>query len=1308
MIEEIRSNRLECLSTALADRLASPPPNSSQHDVFLPSAVAVSHQGIAHWLRQQLSMRNGVAFNLDFPLIGGLVWRVLNACLKSTDGNFHDDCWQRDSLHWALYKILQLNESQHSSYARYLEAGTLASLYDQYLYSRPELIQYWQSETTSDQSLAAQLAAKAIAPLPLDDPRVVRQGDFWRCLHKQNTPAKHRVDLLQELSTQPELVASVVHQYKSIHLFLTGPQPAWFYQLMDMIGQHCELYHYQLNPGPNYYGDIPRMQQALQAELQDSEELVDNHDGVDPTNSDEAAFDGGPCGDGLGFLTYFSRPLWAEQSLLLEHYGQSTQTDLFRRPQGDTVLGSAQAALFDLDLSIKAQVSELRAKGDRSLTFHRCHSRLREVQVAKDLVMDFLARHPQAQLSDVLIMSTAIEDYLPEINAVWGVHSPSDIDSGQAFFINVGQRQSPGRAPVAQLLIWLLQTEPENVQLSDLVLHLSQMHDHGAIDVELEAIEALAELLASFGAMRGIAIGEVAISASEESQGKPITIDEALDALYEFLATGRCLINEIAPEVDLHVARGVQQEVLGILSWWVECLRRFYRGMAALTAVVPSSAECDIEDGVQGGNTNGGEEADGVKLWAELSLEIAREYCTDEQGSLLEEHEFSKLSRQIRQGFSAWEADPEKPWFDRQIALLALRQALSELTPEYGFMLGGVSFCSLQPLQAVPAKQIILMGQGVESIFLDNPADYQDLLAIKWRPGDRHFVDQAMTLFLQTVLAARTELALTFVGWSEDGTEKIVPNQPTRALLSLLTLDDDPSGQIYDHPLRVDSHQYNASESILPPSYDTLWLETSQTALSSRKKESLALGDLLDTKSPIGWQEVSFTGEERLKLTKMKAVFGNPLLAYARHTLHLHNDRSQPAHYSSIEQESRIDLNSLQSYSVTAWLLDKMRQDAFARGAPHLLQDGQSLGFFALGESGIDRCEEYLENWLFSPQNNTQTHCLSDSLFDQAVKARIVAEGLLGKRQLSKSALQLFPALSAQAHLINWLQKSDKMVGPMSLEHRSIDLPLKVGNSELAEGQWERLEGTVLDIVQWQSINDFSAERDDKAAGYQSASKHSLLLRLYPGKRNGKRLFDLWVDHLLLQLQRPSFSIGFFPQACSFDGDTIHLYGNDMDRKALAPPRLMQFLPDQKKTAEDCYSPIQGDVGEMCLFPPLASTEAQSAIAEIVQFTSTLLEQAIAFEPDQEWRLLENGVEPDDDRRWKELCKAFFNDTAAFSQAIPALNQKHPLEYALIWGNTEPSHDQLTRQTLPGLAVLQQIHSAQQSIPASTFKANLA
>ncbi|MES2117563.1 MAG: exodeoxyribonuclease V subunit gamma, partial [Pseudomonadota bacterium] len=143
---------------------------------------------------------------------------------------------------------------------------------------------------------------------------------------------------------------------------------------------------------------------------------------------------------------------------------------------------------------------------------------------------------------------------------------------------------------------------------------------------------------------------------------------------------------------------------------------------------------------------------------------------------------------QLSDTLNHWLSTCEAAQFDEAVPLAVLREAwlgaLDEPTLDHQFVSGGVTFCTLMPMRAVPFRVVCLLGMNDGDFPRRAPKADFDLLAQPGmaRPGDRSRRDDDRYLMLEALLAARDKLYVSWVGRNvRDNSE-----QPPSVLVSQL------------------------------------------------------------------------------------------------------------------------------------------------------------------------------------------------------------------------------------------------------------------------------------------------------------------------------------------------------------------------------------------------------------------------------------------------------------------------------------------------------------------------------------------
>lgn len=167
--------------------------------------------------------------------------------------------------------------------------------------------------------------------------------------------------------------------------------------------------------------------------------------------------------------------------------------------------------------------------------------------------------------------------------------------------------------------------------------------------------------------------------------------------------------------------------------------------------------------------------------------------------------------------------------FEQPIPFEAIRErvadAIESKPSPQPFLSGGVTFCELVPLRAIPFRVIAILGMSDDAFPRGGPAPGFDLMAQHPRPGDRTTRNDDRYLFLEALLSVRDQLIITLPGHDmRDGSTlpaSIVVSDFVEGLDSLFDLEldtDCDSGEegrrslaqwlVVTHPLQSTSPRY--------------------------------------------------------------------------------------------------------------------------------------------------------------------------------------------------------------------------------------------------------------------------------------------------------------------------------------------------------------------------------------------------------------------------------------------------------------------------------------------------------------------
>src|SRR5262245_24341399 len=154
-----RSNRTEALLEALARLVESP-----LDDPFAAECIVVQGKGMERWLSMQLARRLGIWANPSFPFPRRLIGAVMGAVLGEPEDT--GSAYEPDAMTWgiagrlpgllartAFAPLRGYLDDDENGRKRFQLAERIASVFDQYVVYRPEMILSWERPGDDWQSI---------------------------------------------------------------------------------------------------------------------------------------------------------------------------------------------------------------------------------------------------------------------------------------------------------------------------------------------------------------------------------------------------------------------------------------------------------------------------------------------------------------------------------------------------------------------------------------------------------------------------------------------------------------------------------------------------------------------------------------------------------------------------------------------------------------------------------------------------------------------------------------------------------------------------------------------------------------------------------------------------------------------------------------------------------------------------------------------------------------------------------------------------------------------------------------------------
>ncbi len=727
MLQLIQSNRAEHLLDQLAERLTEA---ARCGPVLAPQTVLVQSQGMRQWLTLETAARRGIVANLQTPMPAAFLWQVCRQVMGAelpAHSAFDKDalCWQimdllPGMLDQAGFEPLRdyLGGHRQEQLQRYQLAYRIADVFDQYLVYRPDWILAWEDDSGEE--------------LP---PEQAWQPLLWRALVQRirgraGGAAIHRArvhDQVRKRLLRGDIQAAELPAYVAV--FGLSSLPPQQLDLLVALSGVCPVDIYALNPCEHYWGDIV------------SEKTLARRRAVSASAGESSGEDHYQVGNPL-------LASWGDQGreffdLLVER--DVPVMDCFATPPAPSLLQAVQRQILQLQgeqgpapAGDEAVDRFILTATDDSLQVHSCHSAMREVEVLRDQLLAMFAADADLRARDIVVMVPDIAAYAPYVHAVFSQRS----EDTPPLRYSISDRSSVAEAPVLRSFLALVDlprsrfTAPEIIDLLDVPAIARRF---GFSPSELNRISHWIESSGIRWAWDG-----------DEKQALGLPPEPAntwqfgLDRL--FLGYGMRaadgLYQGILPSDEVDAGSGELlgrlQQFLNRLGYW----RRAFEAEQSWPAWCRLLNRC-IDDMFDPGE----EEA--------LALDGLRQAIA----GLLDEDVIGSLEEAIG------------PALLRSL----LQQCLDRPGGSYGFLAGGISFCSLMPMRSIPFRIVCILGMNDQDFPRRQTVPGFDLIATdKPRRGDRNRRSDDRYQMLEALLSARDRLYISYTGRDElDNSDKV-------------------------------------------------------------------------------------------------------------------------------------------------------------------------------------------------------------------------------------------------------------------------------------------------------------------------------------------------------------------------------------------------------------------------------------------------------------------------------------------------------------------------------------------------------
>ena len=846
----LHSHRSEVLADTLTAWLRAHPLLPLESEVVL-----VQSNGMAEWIKIELARQAGVCAATRVELPSRFLWRTYRQVL-GTQQVPSESPLDKLPMTWRLMALLPgcLSDPVFQPVAGFLRgdepdrllqlASRLADLFDQYQIYRPDWLQDWAA--------GRNVLRKAAGHDELGEDQLW-QAELWRRVldtlddsQRQATrPALHARALTHLQSGQP--LASPVARRVSV--FGMSHMPGQLLEMLAALAAHSQVLLAVPNPCQYHWGDIIDGREWLQAERRRhayrGEALAALPLAQMHLHAPTLLAAWGRQGRD------FIRQLDAFDDLqVAQQVTQWPRLDFFDDVPGEDdtrLLAQLQRRIRDLEPSSGGAKALPLRQDDRSVSFSVAHSPVRELEVLHDQLLQWFHAPPSEPMSprDVVVMVPDIELMAPAIRAVFGQYKRSD-----ARFIpyDIADLGAQAISPLIHAVQWLLALPQQRSRMSELVELLEVPALSARFGLKGDDLPTLTRWMAGSGIRWGLS--------AEHRAGLGLGVcgddNSALFGVQRMLMGYACGADPVDDDVSLGVSPyaevgGLDAELAGslahllqaLIDWWQSCTQ----------SATPMQ-------------------------WAER--------CRAMLAALFkprDDNDRNALAA-LDQALNDWVRACGEAGFAEAVPLVVARSAWLEALKaprlEQRFRAGGVTFCTLMPMRAIPFQAVCLLGMNDGDYPRRSPRADFDLMGLPGmtRPGDRSRRDDDRQLMLEALLSARQVLYVSWSGRSVRNNSEQPPSvlvSQLRDEIDLLWGKDTARGLTTVHPLQPFSRAYfEAGSGLL--TYAKEW-RAAQSATSAE-----AVSDVDGSPETSSRSETASTGSSFVLLPPLESANGVPVI----------------------------------------------------------------------------------------------------------------------------------------------------------------------------------------------------------------------------------------------------------------------------------------------------------------------------------------------------------------------------------------------------------------------------------------------
>jgi len=712
--------------------------------------IVVQSKGMEHWISLQLARRHSICSNIQFPFPNRFVDEI-HARIVGKDTPVSP--FEPERLRWRIMRLLpqQIHRAEFAPIRSYLSGDTTG------------LRCYQLSEKIADTLDQYLLFRPELIHEWEQGEGAHWQAELWRTLIREYPNGAHRAARVRSLLERLSSGDAVSDLPERVCVFGISALPRLHLDVMNAVARFVPVNLFLVNPCREYWGDIVSDREMARTATREATVLDVSDLHLEKGNALLAST--GVLG--RNFLE------------LIQDY-PSEERVLFVDPGEESLLHAVQSDILSLRERGVDGIRTPLEPDDISIRIHSCHSPLREVEVLRDHLLAMFDQAPGLLPGDILVTAPDIETYAPYVRAVFDASTSEN----EHIPYSITDQSVRKESEIVDTFLALLDLGRDRFALTRVLAVLespSVMRRFGLTEADLSTLRAWVSEAGIRWGLDGKDRARRNLPPFEEN-----TWSAGFNRLllgYAMTGRGEHLFSGILPYDHVE---GADADLLERLTEFISCLFELLPPL---------------------------ERPKTPHAWSSALQELLYRFFSpgeyDEREALALRHAFLDLERA---------GDARGEGFDKPLKLDVIRWFLSRSMERqgsgFGFMMGGVTFCSLLPMRSIPFRVICCLGMDSDAYPRTQPQPEFNLMARHPRPGDRSRRSDDRYLFLETLLSARSHLHISYVGQSQQDNTRIPPSVLVSELLDYIAQGffipdhDIREWMVTHHPLQPFSPAY--------------------------------------------------------------------------------------------------------------------------------------------------------------------------------------------------------------------------------------------------------------------------------------------------------------------------------------------------------------------------------------------------------------------------------------------------------------------------------------------------------------------